>query len=163
MFAHATHSQIYWTYWHKSMAPIIAILVYDSRNQWHVVNHQYQIIFAFLMLQLRFPRTTLVQFLINEIKDFVIQKWTQIFTFYYRPQTKFAKVMFLRLSVSHSVHGGGGSGSGVGRSLQCILVQFNFNAYSLNSLQPISSDNLFCVENFSLIHDEWQTISHFYW
>ena len=27
--------------------------------------------------------------------------------FYYRPQTKFAKVMFLHLSVSHSVHGGG--------------------------------------------------------
>ena len=27
---------------------------------------------------------------------------------YYRPQTKFAKVMFLHLSVSHSVHGGGG-------------------------------------------------------
>ena len=25
---------------------------------------------------------------------------------YYRPQTKFAKVMFLHLSVSHSVHGG---------------------------------------------------------
>ena len=25
----------------------------------------------------------------------------------YRPQTKFAKVMFLHLSVSHSVHGGG--------------------------------------------------------
>ena len=28
-------------------------------------------------------------------------------THYYRPQTKFAKVMFLYLSVSHSVHGGG--------------------------------------------------------
>ena len=27
--------------------------------------------------------------------------------FYYRPQTKFAKVMFLHVSVSHSVHGGG--------------------------------------------------------
>ena len=27
---------------------------------------------------------------------------------YYRPQRKFAKVMFLHLSVSHSVHGGGG-------------------------------------------------------
>ena len=26
---------------------------------------------------------------------------------YYRPQTKFAKVMFLHLSVSHSVHRGG--------------------------------------------------------
>ena len=26
---------------------------------------------------------------------------------YYRPQTKFAKVMFLHLSVNHSVHGGG--------------------------------------------------------
>ena len=26
----------------------------------------------------------------------------------YRPQTKFAKVMFLHVSVSHSVHGGGG-------------------------------------------------------
>ena len=26
---------------------------------------------------------------------------------YYRPQTKFAKVMFLHLSVSHSVHGVG--------------------------------------------------------
>ena len=25
---------------------------------------------------------------------------------YYRPQTKFAKVMFLHLCVSHSVHGG---------------------------------------------------------
>ena len=28
---------------------------------------------------------------------------------YYRPQTKFAKIMFLHLSVSHSVHRGGGS------------------------------------------------------
>ena len=27
---------------------------------------------------------------------------------YYRPQTKFAKVMFLHVSVSHSVHGGSG-------------------------------------------------------
>ena len=27
---------------------------------------------------------------------------------FYRPQTKFAKVMFLHLSVSHSVQGGGG-------------------------------------------------------
>ena len=27
---------------------------------------------------------------------------------YYRPQTKFAKVMFLHVSVSHSVHTGGG-------------------------------------------------------
>ena len=27
--------------------------------------------------------------------------------YFYRPQTKFAKVMFLHLSVSHSVHGGG--------------------------------------------------------
>ena len=36
--------------------------------------------------------------------------------FYYRPQTKFAKVMFLHLSVSHFVHRvGGGSASG-GRS-----------------------------------------------
>ena len=30
--------------------------------------------------------------------------------FYYHPQTKFAKVMFLHLSVSHSVHSGGGGG-----------------------------------------------------
>ena len=29
----------------------------------------------------------------------------------YHPQTKFAKVMFLHLSVSHSVHGGGGPAS----------------------------------------------------
>ena len=28
--------------------------------------------------------------------------------YFYSPQTKFAKVMFLHLSVSHSVHGGGG-------------------------------------------------------
>ena len=28
--------------------------------------------------------------------------------FYYRPQTKFAKIMFLHVSVSHSVHMGGG-------------------------------------------------------
>ena len=33
---------------------------------------------------------------------------------YYRPQTKFAKVMFLHLSVSHSVHGGGLHGGGAG-------------------------------------------------
>ena len=36
---------------------------------------------------------------------------------YYRPQTKFAKVMFLHLSVSHSVHGGGvcmGGSGGLG-------------------------------------------------
>ena len=33
---------------------------------------------------------------------------------YYRPQTKFAKVMFLHLSVSHSVHRGG-LHRGVGR------------------------------------------------
>ena len=32
---------------------------------------------------------------------------------YYRPQTKFAKVMFLHLSVSHSVHGGGCMAGGV--------------------------------------------------
>ena len=32
---------------------------------------------------------------------------------YYRPQTKFAKVMFLHLSVSHSVHGGGSAPGGV--------------------------------------------------
>ena len=31
--------------------------------------------------------------------------------FFYRSQTKFAKVMFLHLSVSHSVHGGGESAS----------------------------------------------------
>ena len=31
---------------------------------------------------------------------------------YYRPQTKFAKVMFLHLSVSHSVHEGGVCGGG---------------------------------------------------
>ena len=30
---------------------------------------------------------------------------------YYRPQTKFAKVMFLHVFVSHSVHRGGGSAS----------------------------------------------------
>ena len=38
--------------------------------------------------------------------------------FYYRLQTKFAKVMFLHLSVSHSVHRGGGRVRGVlrGRS-----------------------------------------------
>ena len=30
--------------------------------------------------------------------------------YYYRPQTKFAKVMFLHLSVSHSVDGGGAWG-----------------------------------------------------
>ena len=30
-----------------------------------------------------------------------------LLVFYYRPQTKFAKVMFLHLSVSHSVHGEG--------------------------------------------------------
>ena len=34
-----------------------------------------------------------------------LPKWHAAF---YRPQTKFAKVMFLHLSVSHSVHGGGG-------------------------------------------------------
>ena len=38
---------------------------------------------------------------------------------YYRPQTKFAKVMFLHLSVSHSVHGGGCPGPGPGG---CILT-----------------------------------------
>ena len=31
----------------------------------------------------------------------------RVVVFYYRPQTKFAKVMFLHLSVSHSVHKGG--------------------------------------------------------
>ena len=30
-----------------------------------------------------------------------------IVVYFYRPQTKFAKVMFLHLSVNHSVHGGG--------------------------------------------------------
>ena len=34
--------------------------------------------------------------------------WTILRGHFYRPQTKFAKVMFLLLSVSHSVHGGGG-------------------------------------------------------
>ena len=32
--------------------------------------------------------------------------------YFYRPQTKFAKVMFLHLSVSHSVHGGAVRGQG---------------------------------------------------
>ena len=36
----------------------------------------------------------------------MIQVW--MFVVCYRPQTKFAKVMFLHLSVSHSVHKGGG-------------------------------------------------------
>ena len=31
---------------------------------------------------------------------------SEITNYFYRPQTKFAKVMFLHLSVSHSVHGG---------------------------------------------------------
>ena len=35
-----------------------------------------------------------------------VQCGTHQFSNYYRPQTKFAKVMFLHLSVSHSVHGG---------------------------------------------------------
>ena len=34
--------------------------------------------------------------------------WTILRGHFYHPQTNFAKVMFLHLSVSHSVHGGGG-------------------------------------------------------
>ena len=33
-------------------------------------------------------------------------------SYLYRPETKLAKVMFLHLSVSHSVHGGGGMHGG---------------------------------------------------
>ena len=39
---------------------------------------------------------------------------------YYRPQTKFAKVMFLHLSVSHSVHRGGGACVVAGGA--CVVV-----------------------------------------
>ena len=35
-----------------------------------------------------------------------VHSWSKFF--HYRPQTKFAKVMFLHMSVSHSVHGWGG-------------------------------------------------------
>ena len=35
-----------------------------------------------------------------------IQYWHKYCRFYYHPQTKFAKVMFLHLSVSHSVYRG---------------------------------------------------------
>ena len=37
---------------------------------------------------------------------------------YYRPQTKFAKVMFSHLSASHSVHGGGSPGPHPGGMLR---------------------------------------------
>ena len=41
--------------------------------------------------------------------------WNGIWANIYRPQTKFAKVIFLHVSVSHSVHrGGGGCVPGVG-------------------------------------------------
>ena len=36
----------------------------------------------------------------------VLTEYNSFSLSYYRPQTKFAKVMFLHLSVSHSVHGG---------------------------------------------------------
>ena len=38
-----------------------------------------------------------------------------MFVVFYRPQTKFTKVMFLHVSVSHSVHTGGVRGRGRGR------------------------------------------------
>ena len=51
------------------------------------------------------------------------------FFYFYRPQTKFEKVMFLHLSVSHSVHGGclglcpGGGSLSRGISVQGVSVQ----------------------------------------
>ena len=57
---------------------------------------------------------------------YFIDKYQKSCRDFYRPQTKFAKVMFLHLSISHSVHrvggclgpgpgGGWGSGRGVSR------------------------------------------------
>ena len=42
-----------------------------------------------------------------QLNEKLVQNWKSYQrAFYYRPQTKFAKVMFLHLSVSHSVHKG---------------------------------------------------------
>ena len=56
-------------------------------------------IFSFIFsTRVRYPIFALLWFRLFRIK---------VFLNYYRPQTKFAKVMFLHLSVSHSVHRGG--------------------------------------------------------
>ena len=50
------------------------------------------------------------QSLFNNCQDadsFHLCTWTTLLPNFYRPQTKFAKVMFLHVSVSHSVHRGG--------------------------------------------------------
>ena len=55
--------------------------------------------------------------------------------YFYRPQTKFAKVMFLHPSVSHSVHGGGGRrGGGVCR----VVSQHALQVVSQHALQQVS-------------------------
>ena len=46
-----------------------------------------------------------------------IYTYLRVICHFYRPQTKFAKVMFLHLSVSHSVHREGGLGPGPGGRL----------------------------------------------
>ena len=48
---------------------------------------------------------------------------------FYRPQTKFAKVMFLHVSVSHSVHRGGGGG------IPACLTGLSWGGVSQHALQ----------------------------
>ena len=52
---------------------------------------------------------------------------SQAFTYYYCPQTKFAKVMFLQVSVSHSVHRRGG-----------VVSQHTLQVVSQQALQQVS-------------------------
>ena len=50
------------------------------------------------------------QSLFNNCQDadsFHLCTWTTLLPNFYRPQTKFVKVMFLHVSVSHSIHSGG--------------------------------------------------------
>ena len=51
------------------------------------------------------PKTIQNMFYTDNLRMYV--GWDRMFLqYFYRPQTKFGKVMFLHLSVSHSVHGG---------------------------------------------------------
>ena len=47
-----------------------------------------------------------MQLILREPSEHDFNPWCLTVVYIYRPQTKFAKVMFLHLSVSHSVHGG---------------------------------------------------------
>ena len=62
---------------------------------------------AVLQLANRTPRVTvIIEKSSLNTRRYTLFSYIAQYCHFYRPQTKFAKVMFLHLSVSHSVHGG---------------------------------------------------------